>query len=56
MCFKRLKSVMGFGHLPKYDEKTCRAWLYGKLMVALLAERMIDSANKFSPWGYNLEK
>lgn len=54
-CFKRLKSVMGFGHLPKYDPRSCRAWLYGKLVVALLAERMLDSAQRFSPWGYELQ-
>ena len=53
-CFKRLKSVMGFGHLPKYDPRSCRAWLYGKLVVALLAERLADSAQRFSPWGYQL--
>lgn len=51
-CFKRLKSVMGFGHLPKHDQQSCRAWLYGKLVVALLAERLVDSAHHFSPWGY----
>jgi hypothetical protein len=54
MCFKRLKSVMGFGHLPKYDQQSCRAWLYGKLLVALLAERLLDTAHHFSPWGYEL--
>ncbi len=53
-CFKRLKSVMGFGHLPKHDPRSCRAWLYGKLSVALLAERLADSAERFSPWGYEL--
>ena len=51
-CFKRLKSIMGFGHLPKHDPQSCRAWLYGKLVVALLAERLVDSAQRFSPWGY----
>jgi hypothetical protein len=53
-CFKRLKSVMGFGHLPKYDPCSCRAWLYGKLVVALLAERLAEAAQRFSPWGYEL--
>jgi len=54
-CFKRLKSVMGFGHLPKYDPLSCRAWLHGKLVVALLAERLVESAQRFSPWGYQLQ-
>ena len=56
MFFKRLKSVMGFGHLPKYDEKSCRAWLHGKLLVSLIAERLMDTARDFSPWGYELQK
>ncbi|MBI5090957.1 MAG: transposase [Candidatus Hydrogenedentes bacterium] len=51
-CFKKLKSVIGFGHLPKYDPRSCRAGLYGKLVVALLAEELIDSAQRFSPLGY----
>jgi len=43
LAFKRLKSLTGFGHLPKYDEQSCRAWLYGKLFVGLLAETMSQS-------------
>lgn len=54
IAFKRLKSVMGFGHLPKYDERSCRAWLHGKLLVTLLAEHLIRKARFFSPWGYDL--
>lgn len=53
-CFKRLKSVVGLGHLPKYDDRSCRAWLYGKLLVALLAEHLLNEARHFSPWGYPL--
>jgi hypothetical protein len=40
LAFKRLKTLTGFGHLPKYDAASCRAWLYGKLLVGLLAESM----------------
>jgi hypothetical protein len=54
-CFKRLKSIMGFGHLPKHDARSCRAWLYGKLVVALLAEKLVDSAESFFPWGYDID-
>jgi IS4 transposase len=39
--FKRLKSVLGFGDLPKKKEKTSLAWLNGKMMVALLIETLI---------------
>lgn len=51
LAFKRLKSLAGFGHLPKYDPGSSRAWLYGKLLVALLTEKMQRYAKAFSPWG-----
>ena len=52
LVFKRLKSLAGFGHLPKYDDISARAWLYGKLFVGLLTEKLIHSARVISPWGY----
>ena len=52
VAFKRLKSILGFGHLPKKDEGSCRAWLQGKLFVALLAQRIVNEGRLFSPWGY----
>jgi hypothetical protein len=51
LAFKRLKSLAGFGHLPKSDPRSSRAWLYGKLLVALLTEKMQRYALAFSPWG-----
>jgi Transposase DDE domain len=54
LCFKRLKSILGLGDLPKRREDSCRAWLHGKLLVALLLERLLDNAEHFSPWGYEL--
>jgi hypothetical protein len=51
LAFKRLKSLAGFGHLPKDDPVSSRAWLYGKLLVALLTEKMQRYAHAFSPWG-----
>ena len=54
LCFKRLKSILGLGELPKQREDSCRAWLHGKLLVALLLERLLDEAEHFSPWGYEL--
>jgi len=50
--FKRMKSILGLGHLPKTDPASARAWLHGKLLTSLLVERMIQTANTFSPWGY----
>jgi hypothetical protein len=54
LTFKRMKSVMGLGHLPKHDPASARAWLHGKLFVSLLVERMLE-ATTISPWGYELE-
>ena len=54
LVFKRLKSLTAFGHLPKYDEVSARAWLYGKLFVGLLTEKLIHSSKTLSPWGYCL--
>jgi len=50
--FKRMKSIVGLGHLPKKDPACARAWLHGKLLTSLLVERMIQTANTVSPWGY----
>ena len=54
LCFKRMKSLLGLGELPKKREDSCRAWLHGKLLVALLLERLLDAVEHFSPWGYEL--
>jgi Transposase DDE domain len=53
LAFKRMKSILGFGHLPKKDPASARAWLHGKLFVSLLAEHLIAAAAAFSPWGYS---
>jgi Transposase DDE domain len=54
LAFKRMKSIMGLGHLPKKDPESCRAWLHGKLFTSLLVERLIGAAQTLSPWGYEL--
>lgn len=56
LVFKRFKSLAALGHLPKYDDESSKAWLYGKLLVALLSEKLADYARFFSPWGYILEQ
>jgi hypothetical protein len=45
LAFKRMKSLLGFGHLPKKDPASARAWLHGKLFVGLLAEHLIVFAD-----------
>ena len=52
LAFKRLKSLLQLGHLKKIDKEGARAWLQGKLLVACLIERLILTAERFSPWGY----
>ena len=54
LTFKRLKSLAQLGHLPKYDDQSSRAWLYGKLFVALLTQKLIRTGRELSPWGYVL--
>lgn len=51
LAFKRLKSLGDVGHLPKSDERSSRAWVYGKLLIALLTEKMQRHAASLSPWG-----
>jgi hypothetical protein len=48
--FKRLKSIMDFGELPKKRKDSILAWLNGKIMVALLIEILLSS-KFFSPSG-----
>jgi hypothetical protein len=52
LVFKRFKSLAKLGHLPKTDPSSSRAWLYGKLLVCLLTEKLIQQASFISPWGY----
>jgi IS4 transposase len=54
LYFKRMKSILRLGDLPKKREDSSRAWLHGKLLVALVLERLLDTAEHFSPWGYEL--
>ena len=54
LAFKRLKSMMELGHLPKADEASAKAWLQGKLLVAFLAQALVEEGRSFSPWGYPL--
>src|SRR5260221_7566345 len=55
LVFKGFKQIAQLGHLPKYDDDSAKAWLYGKLFVALLTEKLIAHATALSPWGYDLQ-
>jgi hypothetical protein len=49
LVFKRLKSLAQLGHVPKHDDRSSRAWLYGKLLVTLLAQKFIRIGRDISP-------
>jgi hypothetical protein len=53
LVFKRLKSLAQLGQLPKHDAHSSRAWLYGKLLIALLGQKLMRIGRDISPWGYN---
>lgn len=55
LVFKRMKSILSLGQLPKRDPPSAKAWIAGKLLVAMLVERLQLEAESFSPWGYPLE-
>ena len=50
LLFKRLKSLALIGHVPKHDARSSRAWLYEKLLVALLTEKLIRVGRDISPY------
>jgi len=56
LAFKRLKSLAALGHLAKHDEPSVQSWLYGKLLLGLLTEKLIRTGRNISPWGYPIPK
>ena len=40
--------------MPKHDDRSRRAWLYGKLFMALLSQKLARVGGAISPWGYGL--
>lgn len=54
LAFKRLKSLLDLGQLPKKKEASSIAWMQGKILCALIIERLLCEARFFSPWGYPL--
>lgn len=51
LVFKRLKSLLDAGQLPKYGEGSVRAWMQAKILTALLVDRILLEGKFFSPWG-----
>jgi hypothetical protein len=55
LMFKRLKSLVKLGHVPKHDEFSSRPWVYGKLLVALLTQKLIRIGHDISPRSYRFQ-
>jgi hypothetical protein len=55
LVFKRLKSLARVGHLPKQEDLSAQAWLYGKLLMVLLGQKLMRMGRDISPWGYELD-
>jgi hypothetical protein len=50
LAFKRFKSIAKIGSLPKYTESSARAWIHGKMFIALMIEKLSSRLGAFSPW------
>ena len=49
LAFKRWKSLCHFDRLPNYRDDTILSWLYAKLLLALLMQRMASGASALFP-------
>ncbi len=52
--FERLKSLLRLGHLPKYDARSSREWLYGKTADRAAHAKLIRMGRDTFPWDYAL--
>jgi hypothetical protein len=55
LVFKRLKSLLQLGHVPKKNDLSARAWIQAKLLIALIIERLSVESRFFSPWGFEVK-
>jgi hypothetical protein len=54
LAFKRLKSLLDAGHVPKESDESARSWMQAKLLSALLIERTLWEGEFLSPWGHGM--
>ena len=54
MVFKRFKSVLKMGSMPTKTAESCETWLNCKMLIALLIEKMLLSAD-FPPYQHSEE-
>lgn len=53
LAFKRLKSLLAFGHVPKSNDQSAKSWMQAKILTSLMIERVALAGRFFSPWGYD---
>ena len=49
LAFKRLKTLLQAGHVPKSSDPSAKAWLQAKVLTALLIETLLCDSRSFSP-------
>ena len=54
LVFKRLKSLIDLDGLPAKDADLARAFLYSKILAALLLDDFTNAFISFSPWGFDV--
>ncbi len=54
LAFKRLKTLLRAGHVPKSSDPTAKAWMQAKILTALLVETLLMDSGSFSPWSGRL--
>jgi hypothetical protein len=52
LAFKRFKSLAGLDQLPAKNPELARAWIYARLIVALIAEQITGQVPDSSPSGH----
>jgi len=51
LAIKRMKSLAGLARLPAKKPELAQAWIYARLIVAILAEQIAGQAPESPPWG-----
>ena len=54
LVFKRIKGLLKLETLPAKDPNLARAFLFSKLLAAILLEDLTNDYLSISPWGYRL--
>jgi hypothetical protein len=54
IAFKRLKGLLHLDHLRARQEELARAYLYAKMLGALIIDELYQEATTFFPWGFPL--